>query len=184
MKTSSNGRSFIEAFEGLFLQAYDDADDRIVSVGEPVRGTLTIGYGHTSSAGAPKVYVGMTIDQEEADAILASDLSGVEIEVQHLVTAALNQNQFDALVSFQFNTGWLAHPQCSILKALNSGNYALTDKDFALYDMASGKVLSGLVRRRKGEALMFSGNICRLWPWLELRINLRSSWRPHLRLQK
>jgi lysozyme len=159
LKTSAAGRAFIEAFEGLFLQAYDDADDHVVKPGERVSGTLTIGYGHTSAAGAPKVYVGMTITEAEADAILAADLAGVEVEVAHLVTVSLDQNQFDALVSFQFNTGWLGHPQCSLLKALNAGNYALTEQDFTLYDEASGKVLAGLERRRDGEKLMFEGQV-------------------------
>lgn len=157
--TSANGRSFIEAFEGLFLEAYDDYDDHVVQPGQVVRGTLTIGYGHTSAAGPPQVYIGMVITNQEADAILASDLRSVEIEVTHLVKVSLNQSQFDALVSFQFNTGWLAHPQCSLLRALNAGNYNLADNDFALYDMASGKVEAGLQRRRHGEALMFNGNV-------------------------
>lgn len=159
MKTSADGRAFIEAFEGLFLQAYDDATDRVVAPGEPVRGTLTIGYGHTSAAGAPKVYVGMTITQAQADSILASDLGSVEAQVARLVKVPLNQNQSDSLVSFQYNTGWLGHPQCSLLKALNAGNYALAENDFALYDEASGHVLAGLQRRRQAEKLMFEGNV-------------------------
>ena len=159
MQTSATGRKVIEAFEALFLKAYDDADDHIVQPGEEVQGTLTIGYGHTTAAGPPRVYVGMTITEAQADAILSADLASVEIEVSHLVKVPLNQNQFDGLVSFQFNTGWLAHPQCSLLRALNAGNYNLADNDFALYDMASGKVLSGLVRRRKAEALLFAGQV-------------------------
>ena len=104
MQTSPNGRKLIESFEGLFLQAYDDHNDHIVQPGEQVIGTLTIGYGHTTAAGPPAVYVGMVIDQPTADAILSADLASVELEVQHLVNVPLNQNQFDALVSFQYNT--------------------------------------------------------------------------------
>jgi lysozyme len=156
MQTSPAGRKLIETFEGLFLQAYDDHDDHIVKPGEHVYGTLTIGYGHTSLAGPPRVYVGMVIDQPTADAILAADLASVELEVQHLVKVPVNQNQYDALVSFQFNTGWLAHPGCSLLRALNAGNYQLADNDFMLYDMASGKVLAGLVRRRAAEKALFN----------------------------
>ena len=155
MKTSDNGRQFIEGFEGLFLQAYDDSDDHIVQAGERVYGTLTIGYGHTSAAGPPQVYIGMTIDKPAADAILAADLASVEIEVNHLVTVPLNQNQFDALVSFQFNCGWLGHQHCSLLNALNSGNYDLADEDFMLYDRANGQVLAGLDRRRAAEKALF-----------------------------
>jgi lysozyme len=155
MKTSPAGRAFIEDVEGRFLEAYDDHDDRIVKPGERVYGTLTIGYGHTSAAGPPRVYVGQRISKDEADAILASDLAAVEIEVAHLVKVPLNVNQNDALVSFQFNTGWLAHPHCSLLAALNAGNYQLADEDFMLYDRASGKVLAGLSRRRAAEKALF-----------------------------
>ena len=155
MQTSANGRKLIESFEGLFLQAYDDANDKIVQRGDVVRGTLTIGYGHTSAAGPPAVYVGMTITKDVADAILAADLASVEIEVAHLVTVPLNQNQFDALVSFQFNTGWLAHPQCSLRRQLNAGNYNIAAQDFMLYDEAQGKVLAGLERRREAERELF-----------------------------
>jgi lysozyme len=155
MQTSDNGRKFIEGFEGLILGAYDDANDRIVQEGEPVHGTLTIGYGHTSAAGPPAVFIGQTITQDEADQILASDLSGVEDQVNSLVTVPINQNQFDALVSFQFNTGWLEHPQCSLLRSLNAGNYNLADQDFMLYDEAQGRVLPGLERRRQSEKDLF-----------------------------
>jgi lysozyme len=155
MKTSPAGRKLIESFEGLFLQAYDDANDRIVMHGQNIHGTLTIGFGHTSAAGPPRVYIGMTITGAQADAILSADLASVEIEVAHLVKVPLNQNQFDALVSFQYNTGWLAHPHCSLLNALNGGNYALADTDFMLYDRSEGKVLVGLDRRREAEKRVF-----------------------------
>ena len=155
MKTSPAGLRLIEGFEGLFLQAYDDSDDRILKPGDRCYGTLTIGYGHTISAGPPKVYVGMEITSDEANAILAADLASVEIEVSHLVKVALNQNQFDALVSFQFNTNWLAHQHCSLLTALNAGNYHLADEDFMLYDRSQGKVLVGLTRRRAAEKALF-----------------------------
>lgn len=155
MKTSPQGLQFIESFEGCILQAYDDTDDHIVKPGERVYGTLSIGIGHTNSAGPPQVSIGMTITRDEAMAILANDLGGVELEVAHYVKVNLNQAQWDALVSFQFNTGWLGHPQCSLLKALNAGNYNLADQDFMLYDEARGTVVQGLVRRRAAERALF-----------------------------
>jgi lysozyme len=155
MQTSEAGRRMIEGFEGLFLDAYDDATEKVVKPGQHVHGTLTIGYGHTRDAGPPGVYVGMEITKDQADAILASDLTAVEIEVNHLVKVPLNQNQFDALVSFQFNTGWLTHQHSSLLTALNADNYSLADEDFMLYDRANGKVLEGLDRRRAAEKKLF-----------------------------
>lgn len=155
MQTSPNGRRFIEQWEGLYLQAYDDATGRIVGPNNKLWGTLTIGYGHTNGAGPPHVHVGMSITQQEADLILSADLAAIENAVNHLVKVPLTQNQFDALVSFQYNTDWLEHQHCSLLTALNAGNYTLADEDFCLYDRANGKILVGLDRRRAAEADLF-----------------------------
>lgn len=142
MRTSSNGRRFIEQFEGLSLKAYDDGT-----------GVVTIGYGHTSAAGAPKVYKGQTITKEQADAILASDLGKVETQVSNLVHVPLNQNQFDALVSFHFNTGALG--RSTALRKLNQGDYNGCASALLAYNRAGGSVLSGLTRRREAERRLF-----------------------------
>ena len=149
MKTSPQGRAFIEAFEGLALKAYWDATGKV----------WTIGYGHTNAAGPPRVREGMVITKEQADQILAADLASVEIEVEHYIKVPLTPCQNDALVSFQFNVGWLGKPSCSLTRAVNAKNYALADEDFMLYDRSGGHVLRGLVRRRHGEAEMFNGNV-------------------------
>lgn len=142
MQTSNNGRQFIEQYEGLRLKAYKDTT-----------GTLTIGYGHTSAAGAPKVTAGMTITQVQADQMLTKDLTGFEQDINNLVKVPLNQNQFDALVSFQYNTGALG--KSSILKALNKGDYQGAADKLTLYDVSKGKVLPGLTKRRAAEKVMF-----------------------------
>lgn len=154
MKTSPVGRKLIEDFEGLFLHAYDDYNDRIVQPGQPIHGTLTIGYGHTTVAGLPKVYPGMVITEVEADQILASDLASVEADVNHHVTSPLNQNQFDALVSFDFNTGGL--DRSSVLRAVNTYQYSAVRGDLMMWVHANGQLLEGLVRRRKAEADLFN----------------------------
>lgn len=156
MKTSSTGRALIESFEGLFTQAYDDANDRIVKSGEAVKGTLTIGYGHTNAAGAPKITIGQTITKEEADTILSSDLKKVEADVSRLVKVPLNQNQFDALVSFQYNTGALG--RASLLTKLNNKDYQGAADGFMSWTKASKispNPLPGLVRRRQAEKNLF-----------------------------
>ena len=154
MKTSDNGRKFIEGFEGLILGAYDDANDRIVKPGEHVYGTLTIGYGHTSAAGLPHVYTGMTITQAQADQILASDLAAIESDITHFVKVPINQNQFDALVSFDFNTGALG--RSNVLRSINSKHFSEVPNDLMMWVHAGGQVSKGLVRRRHAEAVMFT----------------------------
>jgi len=153
MQTSPNGRKLIESFEGLILQAYDDYNDHIVKKGSKVHGTLTIGYGHTNSAGPPLVNIGDSITESQADEILSNDLHQVENQVSSLVQVPLTQNQFDALVSFQFNTGALGHS--SILTLLNQENYTEAADHLLLYNKASGHVLAGLIRRRQAERNLF-----------------------------
>jgi len=153
MKTSQNGRNLIESFEGLILQTYDDYNDHIVNTGDTVHGVLTIGYGHTNAAGPPSIHIGQTISKDEADQILGSDLGRVEQEVINLVHVPLNQNQFDALVSFQFNTGALRHS--STLPLLNEKKYVEAADHLLLYNKAGGRVLAGLVRRRQQEKTLF-----------------------------
>lgn len=154
MKTSPKGRKLIERYEGLILGAYDDLrGDRIVQPGERVAGTLTIGYGHTTAAGSPKVFIGQRITREQADQILASDLVKVERDVERLVKVPLTQNQFDALVSFHFNTGALG--KSSALKLLNQKKYKEAADALTLYNKSKGATLQGLVRRRNEERKLF-----------------------------
>lgn len=154
MKTSDKGRKFIEEFEGLFLQSYDDLTERVVGPGDHVRGTLTIGYGHTDAAGPPHVYPGMKITTQEADSIMASDLASVEANVNHHVTVPLTQNQFDALVSFDFNTGGLN--RSSVLRDIENNHFDRVPADLNMWVRSKGQVLRGLVRRRHAEGVMFS----------------------------
>lgn len=153
MKTSDNGRKLIEFFEGLILQSYDDYNDHIVHLGDIVHGTLTIGYGHTNAAGPPHIEVGTSWTKEQADNVLAGDLAKVEATVSYLAKVPLSQNQFDALVSFEFNTGALG--KSTLLKLLNQNNYNGAADEFLKWTHANGKELAGLIRRRQAERKLF-----------------------------
>lgn len=146
MKTSANGRAFIEAFEGKFNHAYDDGT-----------GVLTVGYGHTDAAGLPKVTRGMCITDAECDQVLSDDLGKVEKSVSGCIKPPLAQWQFDALVSFEFNTGDLA--KSSIPEHINEGRPEAAMATLLQYDHAGGRVMAGLTRRRKAERIMFEGQI-------------------------
>lgn len=159
MKTSPEGRKFIEGWEGLRLRAYDDTTEKVVPVGGRVVGTLTIGYGHTTSAGPPRVYAGMEISAEDADMILAADLGHVEADIARVVKVPLSQSQFDSLVSFHYNTGWLTHKHCSLLVMVNAGEFEAACSSFKLYDKAYGEPLFGLIRRREAEARLFGEGV-------------------------
>lgn len=139
MKTSQRGIDLIKSFEGCELKAYRDSV-----------GVLTIGYGHTVG-----VKDGDRITQEQADAILASDLAIYEDGVRSLVRRTMTQGQFDALVSFSFNVGLGALGKSTLLRMLNSGDYAGASQQFARWNKAGGKVLNGLTRRREAERALF-----------------------------
>lgn len=141
MKTSDKGRALIKAHEGRRLVAY-----------RCPAGVWTIGYGHTSAAGAPEVKPGMRITQIEADAILARDLEAFEAGVLALVKGPLTQGQFDALVSFAFNVGLGALKRSTLLKRLNSGQHKAVPAELMKWTRAAGRELPGLVRRRRDEA--------------------------------
>jgi len=148
MKISRQGRELIEAFEGLFLHAYYDS----VHV-------LTIGYGHTNLGNIPPhVVPGMTISEAQADEALNNDLDRFELRVLKIMAPMeLAQVQFDALVSFDFNTGDLL--SSSIDDKIKAGHIDQAMATLLQYNHAGGKELSGLTRRRKAERLMFLGQV-------------------------
>ncbi len=144
MQVSDKGRAFIAVHEGCELRAYRD-----------VAGVLTIGYGHTSEAGAPMVKVGMTITQEEAEDILSRDLGKFEARVSNRM-GVLSQNAFDGAVSFDFNTG--AIHKATWVKRYLEEKFVEAEASLKLWNKAGGRVLPELTRRRSGEAdIIFRG---------------------------
>ncbi|EJN2053376.1 lysozyme [Salmonella enterica] len=139
MKTSDNGRAFIRAREGVKLAAYQDGG-----------GVWTIGYGHTRG-----VKQGQVINHEQADEFLDNDLRQVESCISERVTVALNQNQFDALVSFVFNVGRQAFSDSTLLKKLNEDNYRAAADQFTRWVYDNDKFVQGLYNRRVAERDLF-----------------------------
>lgn len=134
-RINAAGLALIQQWEGCKLKAYRD-----------VANVLTIGYGSTG----PHVKPGMTITQDEADALLLKDLSRFEDRVSRLVKVDLSDNQFAALVSFDFNTGAL--DKSTLLKKLNKGDYNSVPSELMKWVNAGGKKVAGLVNRRAAEA--------------------------------
>src|ERR1700747_85813 len=60
--------------------------------GGPVKGTITLGYGHTNAAGAPKIGFGMKVTEAEACEILRNDLAPVELAVNRAVNVEITQH--------------------------------------------------------------------------------------------
>lgn len=135
MKTSEKGLELIKKFEGCKLTAY-----------RCPAGVLTIGYGHTGD-----VKEGQKITQKKADTLLKEDLEKFEKRVaKYNWKYHFNQNEFDALVSFAYNIGNVD----GLTKNGKRSRGQVADA-ILLYNKAGGKVLNGLVKRRKAEQTLF-----------------------------
>ena len=146
MKCSDSGIRLIQEFEGLRLTSY------LCSAGVP-----TIGYGATYYADGSKVKLGQTITRDQANQLLKDHLKQFEGSVIGLLnTTKVNQNQFDALVSFCFNLGAGNLAKSQLLRIVKANpNDPKIALEFAKWNRAGGEVSRGLVRRRKKEAELY-----------------------------
>lgn len=146
MRISDNGIFLIKDFEAFVPLAYNLKDSNI-----PGKILWTVGYGHTSTA-----YEGMTVTEEEARELLRRDLNEAERCVNSYVSVKLNQNQFDALVSFVFNVGCPAFRGSTLLRRLHAGEIEKIPFELNKWIYDNGKVLNGLIRRRATEGELFT----------------------------
>ena len=143
------GLALIRQFEGCarlrpdgMVEAYPDPG----TGGEP----WTIGWGATGSGIGP----GTVWTQQRCDARLESDVARHARDVAFaLGDAPTTQAQFDALVSFHYNTGAIA--RSTLLRRHLAGDYRAAAEEFARWNRAGGRVLKGLVRRRAAEARLY-----------------------------
>jgi lysozyme len=139
MRPSQACVDLVKRFEGLRLEAY------LCPAGKP-----TIGYGHTGG-----VKLGDRVDQAAAEKLLAQDLAAFALYVNSAVRVGLEQNQFDALVTFAFNVkGWRTS---TLLRLVNEGQLEAAAAEFQKWNHADGKVLAGLTSRRAAERELFEG---------------------------
>ena len=146
MQISDEGLRLIKSFEGYL----DKQPDGSCLAYTCPAGVATIGWGCTEG-----VKLGMRWTEAEAEAGLRREIAKFEAGVLRLATVELNQNEFDALVSFSYNVGLGALEKSSVLKRLNSGDRTGAAAAFALWNKGGGKVLPGLVSRRSREAALF-----------------------------
>jgi len=136
---SEEGLNLIKRHEGLRLEAY-----------RCPAGVWTIGYGSTKD-----VREGMVITQEEADKRLKFDVYTSENCVNE-VGDLINQNQFDALVSFVFNLGCGRFKSSTLRKKVVKNPADKTIRyEFIRWVYAGGKKLNGLRKRRNEEADLY-----------------------------
>lgn len=137
---SDRGFELTKQFEGCKLIAYQDQV-----------GVWTIGYGHTEN-----VKQGDTCTQVQAELWLREDVQDCIDAINKFCKVNLNQSQFDALVDFAFNLGIGALLKSTLWKKLNAGDYQGAAREFERWDMAGGKHVPGLLRRRLAEKFEFN----------------------------
>ncbi len=114
MKTSQQGIVEIASHEGIVDFPYRDS-----------RGIWTVGIGHTAAAGSPdpsKLPRGHQIPMDEIFSIFVKDLARFERRVNKAVKGRIAQHEFDALVSFDYNTGGI--DRATLVRHLNAGDRA------------------------------------------------------------
>lgn len=153
MRISQEGIDFIKQWEKFRADWYRCS-----------AGVWTIGYGHLEDKRDGEVtdedlppMMKAPIDEEDAELLLEDDLQFFEIEVNSLVDVDLNQNQFDALVSFSFNVGTGRHGfgGSTLRKKVNQEDYEGAAEEFKKWVYANGEKLRGLELRREAEKRMF-----------------------------
>lgn len=139
MTHSQKAVDLVKEFEGCRLTAYKDQG-----------GILTIGYGHTEG-----VQPNQTCTEEQAEVWLDCDLLVADAAIKRLVKAPLNNNEWDALVSFVFNVGGGNFQTSTLLKKLNAYQYSAAADEFEKWNHVNGVVNKGLSRRRGAEHDLF-----------------------------
>jgi lysozyme len=147
MKTSDNGIRFIARWEGFSPTAYMDKNDG-----------WTIGYGTLIDTEQEFYLINSTISKEKALELKKRDIGRFEAAVRGQVTAPINQNQFDALVSLVYNIGPGNFQDSTVLKRINRIDTKKRIKEaWEWWNKDDGKVVQGLINRREAEtALYFS----------------------------
>jgi len=150
-KSSTKCIELIKQFEGLYLKAYLCPAN-----------VWTIGYGTTIYPDGTKVKEGDTCTTDQAVQYLSNDLRYFETMVDAYTRDDVNQQQFDALVSFSYNLGAKNLKDSTLLKEINANptNFDAIKIQWLRWNKAAGKELKGLTRRRNSEFYFYqTGNL-------------------------
>ena len=143
MKLNSEGYKLITKHEGLVLKPY------LCPAKVP-----TIGYGNTYYEDGKKVtLLDKPITKERAFEMFKEIADRFAKAVSQSVTSDINQNQFNALVSFAYNVGVANFKKSTLLKLVNANpNDPNIKNEFMKWKKANGVVLNGLIKRRNDES--------------------------------
>lgn len=148
------GIAMIKRFEGC---ARVRNDGMIEAYPDPGTGGApwTIGWGATGQGIDAPIGPGTVWSQQQCDARLERDLVRYADDVARALDGApTTQSQFDALVSFHYNTGAIA--RATLTRRHKAGDYSAARAEFARWNRAGGRVMRGLSRRRAAEAKLYA----------------------------
>jgi len=151
---NKNTKKHIEDWEGREYSLYDDG-----------AGFGTIGIGHAvfdnNETFKGKKLISSTLNDIEIEELLDQDLAvrlKAEKQIREKIDFELNQDQFDALILFIFNTGTLWNVLANAVNSYNkTKNVNAIKKQWRYYNTSKGKIMAGLINRREGELDLFLG---------------------------
>lgn len=149
MKISKNGINLIKEFEGYHDELPDGRCQAYLDkLADPP--VWTIGWGCTEG-----VKKGMVWTRKQAEEALMKEIRKHEENVKKHIKVDLNQNEFDALVSFSYNVGLSPKKTPTLINRVNARDWDGAAEAFLLYNKSGGKKRAGLVRRREAEKRLF-----------------------------
>lgn len=145
MKLNKAGKDLIKSFEGCKLVAYQCS-----------AGRWTIGYGNTFFEDGKAVKPGDRVTQQKAEQLFELIVGNFADKVAKEIKTILTDNQFAAIVSLAYNIGMGNLQKSTLLKKVNfNPNDPTIKAEFAKWNKAAGKVLTGLTRRREAESKLY-----------------------------
>ncbi|WP_187373074.1 lysozyme [Vibrio cholerae] len=160
---SSNGMALLREIEELRLIPYDDQTGK--SISSYVEGA-TIGYGYLIPKNEWSIYKN-GITKEIAEELFLRKVPRFQENVQSKIKVDINQNQFDALVLLCYNIGEGNFNSSSVLKLVNGGSAPVygnnIDNAWLAWNKSQGKVMQGLIKRRKCELNVYHKGVYEKW---------------------
>ena len=140
-RLSKKGAMEIVAHEAIVLTPYRDSV-----------GVWTIGVGHTAAAGPPDPKTVKSLTTRQCFELFRNDIRAVVKEVKAAIRVDVTQAEFDALVSFHFNTGGIG--QAALTDSINGG-----DKTRAAEEFMNWSKPPEIIPRRKKEQKLFATGV-------------------------
>jgi len=146
MTPSNEFYRLLKLFEGCKLEAYRCPAN-----------VVTIGFGSVIDSKGNPFQMGTKISQADADLLLKNEVDKKAIFLtKELGKTEITQNQFDALLLFQYNCGNAALSGSTLFKKVKANpNDKSIEAEFKRWDKGGGKVLKGLTIRRATESKLY-----------------------------